>query len=307
MDGTPRRSLRGASPHPYRDTNRSYGEFLKRHLRFWQPEVKPPHAPSGRPQPGWRAGQGTPVFTPAPRPGGQRNRVPPIVKKRGDGLERRPPAGIARERETSADDTAPCQCERLTPSQHRMPRSLPLPAAAPLSCQAGCAGGPDHGGFSRWGPAPARRRRANGAVLLSRWCRPGQGSPPGFAKCRVAPSVHRTKRPSRPSGRRGADRRSAFQAVPALSLFWRWEFRGLRPRCRPEVGVPSRPRAFAPLAMRGAGLKAVYLAGGAGQVGRQSLEESPLPVCSSRKGFTRSSGRGKMMVEFFSLAMSVSV
>ena len=201
----------------------------------------------GRPQPGWRAGQGTPVFTPAPRPGGPRNRVPPIVKKRGDGLERRPPAGIARERETSADDTAPCQCERLTPSQHRMPRSLPLPAAAPLSCQAGCAGGPDHGGFSRWGPAPARRRRANGAVLLSRWCRPGQGSPPGFAKCRVAPSVHRTKRPSRPSaavptgGRRskpsprflffgdgsfaacgrGADRRSAFQAVPALLLRWR--------------------------------------------------------------------------------------
>ena len=110
-----------------------------------------------------------------------------------------------------------------------------------------------------------------------------------------------------PVGPRGADRRSAFQAVPALSLFWRWEFRGLRPRCRPEVGVPSRPRAFAPLAMRGAGLNAVYLSGSAGQAGRQSLEESPLPVCSSRKGFTRSSGRGKMMVEFFSLAMSVSV
>jgi len=27
------------------------------------------------------------------------------------GLDRRPPAGIARERETSVDDTAPCQRE----------------------------------------------------------------------------------------------------------------------------------------------------------------------------------------------------
>ena len=50
------------------------------------------------------------------------------------GQERQPPAGIARERETSADDTAPCQRECRTPSQHRIPRSLtaPLPAAVPL-------------------------------------------------------------------------------------------------------------------------------------------------------------------------------
>ena len=49
-------------------------------------------------------------------------------------LERRSPTGIARERETRTDDTAPCQRECRTPSQHRMPRSLtaPLPAAAPL-------------------------------------------------------------------------------------------------------------------------------------------------------------------------------
>lgn len=40
--------------------------------------------------------------------------------------------------------------------------------------------------------------------------------------------------------------------------------------------------------------------------GDQSFAES-LPVCNSRKGFTRSSGRGKMMVEFFSVAISVRV
>ena len=49
------------------------------------------------------------MFTPAPRPTGPRDRVPPIVKKRGDGLDRRPLAGIARERETSAHDVAPFQ------------------------------------------------------------------------------------------------------------------------------------------------------------------------------------------------------
>ena len=42
-------------------------------------------------------------------------------------LERRSLTGIARERETSADDTAPCQRECRTPSQHRMPRSLTAP------------------------------------------------------------------------------------------------------------------------------------------------------------------------------------
>ena len=59
----------------------------------------------------------------------RRRRAPPISR-----LERRSPTGIARERETSADDTAPCQRECRTPSQHRMPRSLtaPLPAAVPL-------------------------------------------------------------------------------------------------------------------------------------------------------------------------------
>ena len=53
--------------------------------------------------------QGTPAsspgggFTPAPLRGAQRDRASPTAKKRGDGLERRSPTGIARERETSAD------------------------------------------------------------------------------------------------------------------------------------------------------------------------------------------------------------
>ena len=46
--------------------------------------------------------------------------------------------------------------------------------------------------------------------------------------------------------------------------------------------------------------------GGKGTVGGQSFAES-FPEDRSRKGFTRSSGRGKMMVEFFSVAISVRV
>ena len=42
--------------------------------------------------------QRTPVFTPAPLRAAQRNRVPPTDRKRGDGLERRPPVGTARRR-----------------------------------------------------------------------------------------------------------------------------------------------------------------------------------------------------------------
>ena len=64
---------------------------------------------------------------------GTRNHVPPPERKRGDGLERRPPAslpvgaGIARERETSADDAAPHQRERRTLFQPRMARPLTAP------------------------------------------------------------------------------------------------------------------------------------------------------------------------------------
>ena len=64
-----------------------------------------------------RQAKGTPVFTPASPPSGRRNFAQLTEKKRGDGLERRPPVGIARERETSADHAAPYQCEGRTLSQ----------------------------------------------------------------------------------------------------------------------------------------------------------------------------------------------
>ena len=59
--------------------------------------------------------QGTPVFTPAPLREAQRDLASPTEKKRGDGLERRSPTGIARERETSADGTPNC----ITPVEQK--------------------------------------------------------------------------------------------------------------------------------------------------------------------------------------------
>ena len=213
--------------------------------------------PPGRPQPGWRARQGAPtgrtgpVFTPAPRPGGPRNRVPPIVKKRGDGLERRPPAGIARERETSADGTAPCQCERLTPSQHRMPRSLTAP---PTRGRAFFMPSRVCGPTRSWGFLPAglgtsppeavERRSAAVQVVQTRpritaRIRKAQGgairtpdkAPFATLSGRAVPTGGRRSKPSPrflffgdgsfAACGRGADRRSAFQAVPALLLRWR--------------------------------------------------------------------------------------
>ena len=67
------------------------------------------------------------------------NRVSLRERKRGDGLEPppgelgRPPAGIARERETSADDAAPSQREFTTLSQSRMARLLTAPPSRALS------------------------------------------------------------------------------------------------------------------------------------------------------------------------------
>ena len=72
--------------------------------------------------------EGTPVFTPASPPRGRRNCAQLTEKKRGDGLERRPLVGIARERETSADHAAPYQCEGRTLSQPRMVRRLAPPS-----------------------------------------------------------------------------------------------------------------------------------------------------------------------------------
>ena len=82
------------------------------------------------------------------------------------------------------------------------------------------------------------------------------------------PTGGRRSKPSSPSGansRRdcqwalpsGAGRRSAFQAVPALLLRQRFAVPpAFGELCRPEAGVPSRPRAFSPSAICRAGLKA---------------------------------------------------
>ena len=95
----------------------------------------------------------------------RRRRAPPIsrlqthaspaAQNHGD-MERRSPTGIARERETRADDTAPCQRECRTASQHRMPRSLtaPLPAAVPLLTAP--AKTPANNGSDRRDPPTAR-------------------------------------------------------------------------------------------------------------------------------------------------------
>ena len=69
---------------------------------------------------------------------------------------------------------------------------------------------------------------------------------------------------SRPAPRGGAGRRPAFQAVPALL---RQQLHALSPRCagrcRPEVGVPSRPRDSSPSALRAsAPLRGAVPAGG---------------------------------------------
>ena len=68
---------------------------------------------------------------------------------------------------------------------------------------------------------------------------------------------------------RGADRRSAFQAFPAIHRGWEYAFsRPCGPRCRPEVGVPSGPRdssrlgvrVFAALSGRGADRRSAFQA-----------------------------------------------
>ena len=70
----------------------------------------PPRVPAVAPREG-TAGLQTGT---APRSGAKR--ASPPAHKREDGLERRPPVGIARERETCADDAGPCQHECRTTS-----------------------------------------------------------------------------------------------------------------------------------------------------------------------------------------------
>ena len=133
------------------------------------------------------------VLRPAPRSAGPQNRVLPPERKRVDGLERRPPAGIARERETHAHHPAPCQraC-REPPSSGCRDRSL-LPGAALFSCPRGVQENPIMNTCPRGAPRLAPR---SGARRVPSQCR----------------SALRALRPSGPR----AGRRPAFQAVPAF-------------------------------------------------------------------------------------------
>ncbi len=98
-----------------------------------------PVGPAGNPDPSQR--RGAQAGNAASSPGGgpqtgtaaPRDRASPTAKKRGDGLERRSPTGIARERETCTND-AGCQRESRTTSCRRGERTDPImwvPAAQP--------------------------------------------------------------------------------------------------------------------------------------------------------------------------------
>ena len=89
-------------------------------------------------------------------------------------------AGTARERETSADDAAPCQRgSPPSPNPGCRDRSpLPLHGAAPFSCPAGCTGGPDHGRFSRRGPAPRFDGAAKPRTAVTPHGSAGEETPP---------------------------------------------------------------------------------------------------------------------------------
>ena len=93
-----------------------------------------PVGPAGNPVSIVARRLGTPVFRPALRPAGPRDRASPTAKKRGDGVERRSPTGIARERETCTNDAGPSQRESRTTSCRRGERTDPImwvPAAQP--------------------------------------------------------------------------------------------------------------------------------------------------------------------------------
>ena len=76
--------------------------------------------------------------------------------------ERRPPVGIARERETSTDNASPCQREFRTLSQPRMATAHRSPYPGPRLFH-DLRGAQEYlimSVFSRWGRGMARRGRA---------------------------------------------------------------------------------------------------------------------------------------------------
>ena len=77
---------------------------------------------------------------------------------------------------------------------------------------------------------------------------------------------------SRRSLASGAMRRNGIPVTVTPCGEWLYAFRGLRPRCRPEVGVPSGPRPSCRLAVRGF----VALSGGGAGVNAGGPEPSPI-------------------------------
>ena len=96
----------------------------------------------------------------------------PSAKTRGDGLERRPPVGIARERETSADDAALYRRECRTLSQSRMVRPLTASCSESVPC---CGGAGRMATSSRTWPGKESRAR----------CRPYRPSRRTSERCRT--------------------------------------------------------------------------------------------------------------------------
>ena len=140
----------------------------------------------------------------------------------GDGLERRPPAGIARERETREDDVS---------SGQRECRAIFVPG--------GVCGGPDHGRFSggsRHGGPQGRRR-----FLAVRLYWVSVRGPQRCERCLPLPGTDHAER--RDSRREGTT--SEPGVLPVARLRRAVPAGGRRskpspPSCWPEVGVPWR-------------------------------------------------------------------
>ena len=81
-----------------------------------------------------------------------------------------------------------------------------------FSCPAGCAGGPDHGGFSRWGPRSARHPdcRGSGATALSQ--QPTRGPTLNLPVAAPCPRSRSRSRPQVDSGLADSDA-SAFSSL----------------------------------------------------------------------------------------------
>ena len=170
---------------------------------------------------------------PAPRSGAGREGVPPTAKKRGDGLERRPPVGTR----------------------------WPLASARRIG---------------KWRRGSPLGTCPTGRTLVIGSARSPRPHEKGVALTLAGPGVIGAGF----ALPRDAGRRPAFQAVPALLRSWQCaislrvaqrcrgehrRFLAFAPCCRPEAGVPSRPRALPPSALhRSPALRT----GGAGRGGR---------------------------------------